>query len=91
MDRKQFLQEDNTIDVIHPLLESEYELFFGPVSKDSNPLFYDGKDLAEIFVETKLAPSFSWCRKNGWNRKLKSGFQEIVFGKNKVRIFVLTI
>lgn len=87
------VQDDNSIDVISPSLINDYSLFFGPVGAKieigEKVVFGDFQDLAELLVFLGLAQSRSWCRKNGWDKPLEPGYQEIVFGKLKYRICIL--
>lgn len=87
------LQENNTIDVISPSMVADYSLFFGPwgakIEIGEKVVVRDFQDLAELLVWLGLAQSRSWCRKNGWDKPLEPGYQEIVFGKLRYRICIL--
>lgn len=91
--KKQYLQDDNTIDVISPELVQEYSLFFAPIGVSieigPNVLVQNFSSTADLLVFLELAPSKSWCRKNNWDRPIETGYSEIVFGSLRYKICIL--
>lgn len=84
-----YLQEDNTIDVMPIGMGHEHELFFGPLLPDVRPYLTDKKNIGEILFELGLVQSKNWCRKNNWWRELEPGYQEISFGSKRVKLCIL--
>lgn len=84
-----YLQPDNTFDVISPKWYEDYDLFFGPNQFGSPIMVHNFERTSEVLVALGLVESRSWCKKNGWDRPLESGYQEITFGKLKHRICIL--
>jgi hypothetical protein len=84
-----YLQFDNTFDVIAPRWIDEYDSFFGPIRPGTEPLVQDFDRTSEVLVALGLVDSKGWCRKNGWDKPLQEGYQEITFGKLKYRICIL--
>lgn len=84
-----YLQPDNTFDVIATRYLDEYDLFFGPNQFGAEFLVQDFDRTSDVLVALGLATSKSWCRKNGWDKPLESGYQEIEFGKLKYRLCIL--
>ena len=86
-----YLQADNTFDVIAPRWVEDYDLFFGPTKAriESDVVVQDFDRVSEVLVHLGLVDSKSWCRKNGWDKPLQEGYQEITFGKLKHRICIL--
>lgn len=83
-----FLQSDNTIDVISSKIsDQDHKLFFGPVLH--LPLITSSQNIGDILFELELIPSKGWARKNNWWREISPGFHEFIFGKNKIKIYVL--
>jgi len=83
----EYLQPDNTIDVI-PKDFADYELFFGPLLPDTKPFFLDTTRTSDLLLALNLVLSKTWCRKNNWDRELLPGYQEIVFGAKRVKLCV---
>lgn len=86
---KEFLQPDNTIDVISPSSEADYELFFGPIIPGTKPLVMDFDSTTGLLVHLGLAQSKGWCRKNNWDNLLDEGYQELTFGSKRYKICIL--
>lgn len=90
---KQYLQEDNTIDVISPALVEEYSLFFAKIGEKlevgPHVLVQDFSTTTDLLVFLGMAQSKGWCRKNKWDRLLEPGYQEITFGALKRKICIL--
>jgi hypothetical protein len=83
-----FLQPDNTIDVISSKIsDQDHSLFFGPINHP--PLITSSRNIGDILFELELIPSKGWARKNNWWKEIPPGFHEFVFGKNKIKIYVL--
>lgn len=82
---------NNVFNCIHKSRDNDAdkELFFGPIESTDTFVIFETNNLSEILVNLKLVPSISFCRKNGWFRELKPGFQEITFGKSRVKLFIL--
>lgn len=91
--KTQYLQEDNTIDVISPSLVQDYNLFFGKIGEilivGPHVVVQDFQTTTELLVFLGLAQSKGWCRQNGWDRPLEPGYQEITFGKLRRKICIL--
>lgn len=85
----EYLQPDNTIDVISPELLPDYELFFGPITPGTKPLVQTFEKTAALLMALNLATSTSWCRKNNWDKEIKSGYQELTFGSKRVKLCIL--
>lgn len=81
-----YLQPDNTIDVLSSQTLSDYELYFRPIT--GSPLVTESSNLGEILFETGLIESKTWARKNGWWKSVSGGYQEVLFGKNKVKLCI---
>lgn len=84
-----YLQPDNTLDVIAPRWLEDYDLFFGPNQFGAEYVVQDFDRISEVLVALGLVDSKSWCRKNGWDKLLQEGYQEIIFGKLKHKICIL--
>jgi len=82
-----FIQSDNSVDAIHEVCSNDHDLFFGP--NPAEPITFTCSNLEHILVTAGLASSLTWCRKNGWSRELKPGYQEFIFSKRRTRICVL--
>ena len=84
-----YLQDDQSIDVIHPSLLAHYGLFFGPAVPGTKPYVTDKTNLGAILADLGLAESRGWARKNGWWRDCPAGLHEVVFSKKKFRLWLL--
>lgn len=85
---KNYVQSDNTIDVISRETEADYEAFFGPILDNAPRLVTEKNNMADILVELGLAESKTWARKNGWSKELPPGLSMHRFGKNRIEIWV---
>jgi len=86
---EEYLQSDNSIDVISQHNLADYELFFGPILPNTKPFITSLTNIGEILFELGLAQSKSWCRKNNWYKELEYGYQEIVFGFKRYKLCIL--
>lgn len=84
-----FLQDDNTIDVISPLVVNDYGLFFGPLTDGPGPCVLEARRASDILVHLGLAQSRGWCRKNNWDFPLTDGYSEFVFGSKRIKVCIL--
>jgi hypothetical protein len=85
-----YLQQDNTIDVMHKDRHSDdYDLFFGPVSEGAKPHTTGSKNIGEILFELKLVQSKNWARKNNWWKELETGYHEVIFGSRRIKLCIL--
>ena len=89
----QFLQSDNTIDVISHQRVWDYEDFFGPVTKPYNDAAFfvnnDTKRISEILLALGLASTRTWCRKNNWDWEIPQGYFEVKFGLKRIKLCIL--
>ena len=84
----QYMQSDNSIDVVSAETLNDYELFFGPLEPGIYPLVTEKKMLGDILFELGLCESKTWARKNGWHKEVAGGFHMVQFGKTKVSIYI---
>ena len=66
-------------------------LFFGPIEPDDTFIIIeDHWTMAHILHKTKLFPSVSQARKNGWNKPIPEGFTMLTVGKKarKTHLFI---
>lgn len=84
----EFLQPDNTIDIISDETSGDYVSFFQP-SADAKPFVINtATKISDILVALNLVQSKTWCRKNNWDYPLEPGYNEIKFGMKKVKLCI---
>lgn len=80
----EYLQPDNSINVIDPDFMHEYDTLFGP--DPGTPLVMKAHSTQDILLHLKLAPSKTWCRKNNWDKPIQGWF-EFTFGYHKYKFY----
>jgi hypothetical protein len=73
---------------------SEYDrnLFLGPFDDNDGPIleFNDSHTtMSHLMSLCGCFKSISEARKNGWNKPIPSGYQELTFGKKRLKIYIL--
>ena len=70
-------------------LESDKELFFGPIEPTDifTPVQNDWT-MANIMFTVGIFPSVTQARKNGFNKPIPDGFSDMRVGKNKLRLVI---
>lgn len=88
---KNFILQDNSINIINPEKIDDYDLFFGPLTDEEKTKYktFKAESISDILLELGLAESRSWCKKNGWGYKLENGWTDIKFGSLKIRLCIL--
>jgi hypothetical protein len=80
---------------IQNILESDKELFFGPlVPGDPNDEFIEIQphwNMANIVAATGIFSSTNQARKNGFDKDIPNGYTDMYIGKLKKRITILNI
>ena len=74
---------------VTPISDNDKELFFGPV--EPSDFFIEIQDhwtMAHIMKEAGFFPSISQARKNGWDKPIPKGFNELIVGKKKKKIWI---
>lgn len=69
-------------------LESDKELFFGPLENEEFHSIEQEWSMANIITTVGIFPSVSQARKNGWNKPIPKGFSDMRVGKTKTRITI---
>ena len=69
-------------------LESDKDLFFGPLEDETFILIEDNWSMANIMTMVGIFPSVTQARKNGWNKPIPFGFSDIRVGKTKTRVTI---
>lgn len=80
---------DNEFNFFKSALESDRDLFFGPLEGEGFVEIGEGWILAHLMAEAGIFPSVSQARKNGYNRPIPAGFTDMRAGKKKTRITIL--
>lgn len=78
----------NELNFFKSSLESDKELFFGPLDNEMFVEIQDNWTMANIVVALGIFPSMSQARSNGWNKPIPKGFSDIRIGKNKRRAII---
>ena len=79
----------NEFNFFNSSLESDKELFFGPLDKEDKFINIEGNwTLANIMFIVGLFPSITQARKNGWNKPISEGFSDMRVGKSKIRVTI---
>lgn len=68
-------------------------LFLGPIIGDEDGPFHrieDGWSMAHIMHAAGVFPSVKQAKKNGWDKPLPVGYDELTVGKGKLKIYILT-
>jgi hypothetical protein len=72
------------------MTESDKELFFGPIEKnDKFIVFPENWTMADIVHAAGIFPSRTQARKNGWDKPIPLGFQDMFLTKRKIRVTIL--
>jgi len=82
----------NEMNFVHEDVPPEDKfLFMGPFDADDGPflLFNDTHTMAHIMHMAGCFKSVTQARKNGWDKPVPPGYQEIRFGKNRLMIYIL--
>jgi hypothetical protein len=74
------------------VLESDKDLFFGPLLPDDEFKWFNKQTrFPEVLADLGLFSSRSEARRNGWDKDIPKGFSDIRIGKLKKRICILKI
>jgi len=67
------------------------ESIMGPFDADDGPflLFNDSHTMAHLLHMAGCFPSITQAKKNGWDKPIKKGYQQIRFGKSRLMIYIL--
>lgn len=77
--------------LIGKTIESDKELFFGPLSEEDEFLSFEDQNFGNLLAQLGLFPSAGQAKKNGWNKDIPEGFTDLEVGKLKTRIVILKI
>jgi len=71
--------------------DADMELFMGPFESDDGPLirFPDNWIMAHIMYTAGIFKSISDARRNGWDKPIPKGYQELTVSKRRVKIYIL--
>lgn len=78
--------------LIGDTLETDIDLFFGPITDKDIVLKMDGDiKWPDILVKCGIFKSKTQARKNGWDKDIPEGFTDHFVGKLRKRITILKI
>lgn len=72
-------------------LESDKDLFFGPLKGNEVFITPSSQRMANLLVELNIFSSNSQARKAGWNDDIPKGYSEWEIGKLRTKIFIVNI